>query len=841
MSIKALDKNTVKKLTTSQVITSVFGVVKELVENSLDAGANNIEVSLKNKGLSSIEVKDNGAGISSTSSAFMALQGYTSKLSNFSELESLTTYGFRGEALSAICKVSKVQVMTRTIEDDAARCYTLDHNGVVTVAQHCHRSLGTTVRAENLFFNIPVRRQVITDPKTANKDIKTIKKWLVDYSICCPEVSITFTVDSKNFLMKHKKADYKECLVEIFGRKFVSNYEFMTYSDDKMKIELTVPKKELLEVSEVCSSDNCHVFINKRPVFYEEFEKPVVKIMSDYFKGKLAKGKMCFFLSICVSPAEIDVNLEPNKVKVLMINQTGILDIIKKLMINYYGLEKEEEEINDEDKFQNSNDITSPAYFDSTFNDSETEEEISNKKRKLTKKNSKSSLKKSKLASDDDKENNLRNKVFKEVEGPVIGADKVINRDNEVASERVMTESNGETAMEEDTLSQVPVIDIGEDFCTQEIDDKPSISLEDMELLEKRIKSISSDNLNTSKIPDIFIVPDSIDNTPEINKMTPDSTDNTPEINRITSDSIDNTPEINRITPDSTDDISDIFSNISDFNENTSDTSSKPQYTLSQWSKGQLPIQGGTNVQIGRPSPVSTKNKSQSRTETVDSGFQIFCRANTAQILHENPVLNPVEMAAKLAEKWRLLSPGERQHYRELGRGHNFTLDTSIGNRSQKRRSQVSEKEKEDNKSRLMKMLKQKLGQRSGSGKKSGDEESEESGSNKDLKLATVVPFEISIDTVRDCNGDGNRLGIENNYYIIGKLNDDIYLAKTNTRIWGFSLNKFFDDLNLNENERQASKGNLKKIEKYFKQWIEEKEDPNILNHIYDLQNMDVS
>ncbi|XP_053596109.1 PMS1 protein homolog 1 isoform X2 [Microplitis demolitor] len=741
----------------------------------------------------------------------MALQGYTSKLSNFSDLESLTTYGFRGEALSSICKVSKVQVMTRTIEDDAARCYTLDHNGVVTVAQHCHRSLGTTVRAENLFFNIPVRRQVITDPKTANKDIKTIKKWLLDYSICCPEVSMTFTVDSKNILMKHGKTNYKECLIEIFGRKFVSNYEFMTYSDDKMKIELTVPKKELLEVSEVCSSDNCHVFINKRPVFYEEFEKPIVKIMSDYFKDKIAKGKMCFFLGICVSPSEIDVNLEPNKVKVLMINQTGILDVIKKLMINYYGLEKEEEEeVNDEDKLQNSNDLTSPAYFDSTFNDSETEEEISNKKRKLTKKNSKNSLKKSKLTSDEDKENNLGHKIVKEVEGQVISVEKVIDRDNEVANERVITVSNEEIAMEEDTLSQIPVIDIGEDFCMQEIDEKPSLSLEKIELLEKRIKNISSDNLNTPKTPDTFIVPDSIDNTPEINKITPDSTDN----------------------------VSDIFSNIPDSNENTPDTSSKPQYTLSQWSKGQLPIQGGTNVQVGRPSPISTTNKSQSKAETVDSGFQIFCRANTAQIRHENPVLNPVEMAAKLAEKWRLLSPGERQHYRELGRGHNFTLDTSIGNRSQKKRSQVSEKEKEDNKSRLMKMLKQKLGQRPG---KKRDEENEESGSNKDLKLATVLPFEISIDTVRDCNADRNRLSIENNYYIIGKVNDDIYLAKTNTQIWGFNLNKFFDDLNLNEDERQANKGNLKKIEKYFKQWIEEKEDPSILNHIYDLQNMDVS
>ncbi|CAD6213351.1 GSCOCG00004027001-RA-CDS [Cotesia congregata] len=444
MSIKALDGNIVKRLTTTQVITSVFSAVKELVENSLDAGAKNIEVSL-------------------------------------------TTYGFRGEALSSLCKVSKVQVITRTVEDNVGRCYTMDHNGTVTAVQHCHRTLGTTVRAENLFYNIPVRRQVITDSKTANKDIKTTKKWLQSYGICRPEVSISFIVDSKNLFLKHAKPNYRDCLIEIFGRKLVTSCEFITHQDNKINIVLTVPRKDLSDLHEVCSAENSHIFVNKRPVYFDEFEKAIGKIIGEYFKDKLGKSKLCFFLRIDVSPSEIDVNLEPNKVKILMINQSSVLELIKKLLVEYYGLEEETDE---QAGLTNSETISSPAYFDSTFNDSETEEEMSNKKRKLTKKNSRSSLKKSKM-NDDDKENVSR-EFMEPIEDTIKEKEKDFGNESEII---------------EDVLSQVPVVDLGEDFCTQEIIDKPTLTIEEMELLEKKMQSgiltFDEDNVSSST-PDLI-------------------------------------------------------------------------------------------------------------------------------------------------------------------------------------------------------------------------------------------------------------------------------------------------------------------------------------------------
>ncbi|KAG8038057.1 hypothetical protein G9C98_006382 [Cotesia typhae] len=716
MSIKALDGNTVKRLTTTQVITSVFSAVKELVENSLDAGAKNIEVVLKNKGLSAIEVKDNGSGISAESANLMGLQGYTSKLTNFNDLESLTTYGFRGEALSSLCRVSKVQIITRTVEDDVGRCHTLDHNGSVIAVQHCHRTLGTTVRAENLFFNIPVRRQVITDQKTANKDIKTIKKWLQSYAICRPEVSISFIVDSKNLLLKHVKSNYRDCLIEIFGRKLVTSCEFITHQDDKINIVLTVPRKDLSDLHQVYSAENSHIFVNKRPVYYEELEKAIGKTIGEYFKDKLGKSKLCFFLRIDVPPAEIDVNLEPNKVKILMINQSGVLGLIKKLLVEYYDLEEESEQA----ELTNSETISSPAYFDSTFNDSETEEEMSNKKRKLTKKNSRSSLKKSKL-NDDDKEN-VSTEFVKPIEDTVKETEKDFGNESDIF---------------EDTLSQIPVIDLGEDFCTQEIIDKPSLTVEEMELLERKMQS-----------SEILTFDDNVSSS------TPDLTSDAP----VRSDA-----------------------------PSTPDTPKTPQYTLSQWSKGHLPIQGGTNVIIGRPSPGSQKIKSE-----AESGFQIFCRTNQSQMSNGSPGMNPVDSAAKLAEKWRQLSPVERQHYRELGRNTYFPLDTSFSSRSQKKK--LPKAPEKDN--RLMKMLKQQLENRKLAKVEENESKNENEIENENIGgknfIATVVPLNINMDYAKDA-------------------------------------------------QERKNEGNIKKIEKYFNEWIDENEDLSILHRIYDLKNFDPS
>ncbi|XP_038277620.1 PMS1 protein homolog 1 isoform X6 [Caretta caretta] len=156
--MKQLPAETVRLLSSSQVITSVVSVVKELIENSLDANATSIDVKLENYGFDKIEVRDNGDGIKAADVPVMAVKHYTSKISCPEDLESLTTYGFRGEALGSICCISEVLITTKTAADDFSTQYILDSSGHVTSQKPSHLGQGSYlakdqgVRSQNVLY-----------------------------------------------------------------------------------------------------------------------------------------------------------------------------------------------------------------------------------------------------------------------------------------------------------------------------------------------------------------------------------------------------------------------------------------------------------------------------------------------------------------------------------------------------------------------------------------------------------------------------------------------------------------------------------------------------------------
>ncbi|XP_062819802.1 PMS1 protein homolog 1 isoform X4 [Anolis carolinensis] len=136
--MKQLPAETVRILSSSQVITSVVSVVKELIENSLDANATNVDVKLENYGFDKIEVRDNGDGIRAADVPVMAVKHYTSKISSSQDLESLTSYGFRGEALASICSTSEVLITTKTANEDFSTQYALDRSGHIISQKPSH-------------------------------------------------------------------------------------------------------------------------------------------------------------------------------------------------------------------------------------------------------------------------------------------------------------------------------------------------------------------------------------------------------------------------------------------------------------------------------------------------------------------------------------------------------------------------------------------------------------------------------------------------------------------------------------------------------------------------------
>ena len=155
--IKAMDKTSVHRLCSGQVVLSMAIAVKELVENALDAGATNIEVRLQEYGSKVIEVIDNGKGVTEENFQALTLKHHTSKISGFEDVSFVSTFGFRGEALSSLCAVSKMTVITRDSSKEAGNKIYYDHNGKIVSKETCPRSIGTTVKLSDLFCTMPVR------------------------------------------------------------------------------------------------------------------------------------------------------------------------------------------------------------------------------------------------------------------------------------------------------------------------------------------------------------------------------------------------------------------------------------------------------------------------------------------------------------------------------------------------------------------------------------------------------------------------------------------------------------------------------------------------------------
>ncbi|XP_009489035.1 PMS1 protein homolog 1 isoform X2 [Pelecanus crispus] len=299
--MKHLSAETVRLLSGSQVITSVVSVVKELIENSLDASATNIDIKLENYGFNKIEVRDNGSGIKVADVPVMAIKHYTSKISSSEDLERLTTYGFRGEALGSICSISEVLVTTKTAADDFSTQYALDRNGHITSKKPSHLGQGTTVTVLKLFKNLPVRKQFYSTNRKCKEELKKVQDLLTAYGIIKPDLRITLT-------------------------------------HDKINLSGFLPKAESdSSLTSLSSSERSFIFINNRPVH----QKEILKLIRQYYS--LVTHKDCtrlypvFFLNITVPPSAVDVNLTPDKTQVLLHYKESVLLAVENVLKSLYG------------------------------------------------------------------------------------------------------------------------------------------------------------------------------------------------------------------------------------------------------------------------------------------------------------------------------------------------------------------------------------------------------------------------------------------------------------------------------------------------------------------------
>uniref|UniRef100_A0A8B9K6J6 PMS1 homolog 1, mismatch repair system component n=1 Tax=Astyanax mexicanus TaxID=7994 RepID=A0A8B9K6J6_ASTMX len=298
--MKALSAETVRLLSSSQVITSVLNVVKELIENSLDAGSTSLEVKLENYGLDRIEVRDNGCGIKSADASVMAVKHYTSKISCHEDLEHLETYGFRGEALASICAISEVVVTTKTAADDVSTQYTLDLSGRVISQKPSHLGQGTTVCALKLFKNLPVRRQYYSNSKKCKEEVKKVQDLLMAYAVIKPELRIVFTHNKATVWQKARVSDHRAALMAVLGAASAANLLPVQHRQEQPEIAIEgyfpKPNSDLNSTSSN-TSDKTFVFVNSRPVHHKDILKYRLgigiefKVSYQYQYGKIYNDK----------------------------------------------------------------------------------------------------------------------------------------------------------------------------------------------------------------------------------------------------------------------------------------------------------------------------------------------------------------------------------------------------------------------------------------------------------------------------------------------------------------------------------------------------------------------
>ncbi|KAF3401137.1 DNA mismatch repair protein pms1 [Talaromyces pinophilus] len=222
-TIKPIEGRSVHQIQSGQVIVDLCSVVKELVENSLDAGATSIEVRFKNDGLDSIEVQDNGSGIDPQNYESIALKHYTSKLASYDDLTSLTTFGFRGEALSSLCAVSNFHIITAQAQQaPKANKLEFEHSGRLKGTQIVAGQKGTTVSISNLFSRLPVRRKELE--KNIKRELGKVVNLLNEYA--CISTGVRFSVkntDSKKrqlvLLTTKANASIRENIANVYGAK----------------------------------------------------------------------------------------------------------------------------------------------------------------------------------------------------------------------------------------------------------------------------------------------------------------------------------------------------------------------------------------------------------------------------------------------------------------------------------------------------------------------------------------------------------------------------------------------------------------------------------------------
>ncbi len=317
VEIKVLPKEIAELIAAGEVVERPASVIKELVENSVDAGATQVTVEISNGGITYMRVTDNGCGISKDQVSTAFLRHATSKIKKAEDLDSIFTLGFRGEALASVAAVSRVELMTSTGSEEFGVGYTIE-GGVPGKIEEIGCPKGTTIIIRDLFYNVPARMKFLKKDIT---EANTVAAVMDRIALSHPEIAFKFIRDGKNVMSSPGDGKLKSAIYSVLGREFSSGLVPLEYSEENVTAE-----------GFVCQPSRCRpnrngqfFFLNGRYIK----SGTVSAALDQAYKNSSMVGKFpAAVINLIVPPGTVDVNVHPTKTEVRFSQERKIFDVV---------------------------------------------------------------------------------------------------------------------------------------------------------------------------------------------------------------------------------------------------------------------------------------------------------------------------------------------------------------------------------------------------------------------------------------------------------------------------------------------------------------------------------
>ncbi len=344
-NIVLLDDLTINKIAAGEVIERPANVIKELVENSIDAGATKIVVEVKNGGKTLVKIVDNGKGISANDIPLSLERHATSKIRRIEDLEHTYSMGFRGEALASIASISELTMLTRTAEENGTKI--IAEAGEIIKVDEIGLPVGTTIMVKKLFFNTPVRYKFLKNDAT---EFRYIKEWVQKTALVNSNIAFKLINDGKIVFQTNGNGNIRDIIYLLYGKEIEKNLLEVNYENEGIKVTGVIGNTTIARDNRKSQI----LYLNKRNI-----KNQILTNSADQaFKGATGIGKYGFFILNLEMPANYyDVNVHPTKMEVRFNDEDKLYKVfyhaIKSAMLNSEFLDNNEKEQKKENYIEN--------------------------------------------------------------------------------------------------------------------------------------------------------------------------------------------------------------------------------------------------------------------------------------------------------------------------------------------------------------------------------------------------------------------------------------------------------------------------------------------------------